>query len=142
MLLQVDEGQMDNLAANPDLYPGHRIAGRPYQQIVNRLDTLLMILKSCKQNECIEPWKILHPDGKVLTLLDALRSEYDMFYAEQPRVSFTSCELGYFPGAEGPQHANIYNGDSRSNGFRPDNTPGSKQKAFAFQGDSHWSLWT
>lgn len=133
---------MDNLAANSDLYPNHRIAGRPYQQIVNRLDTLLMILKSCKKNECIEPWRTLHPDGKVLTLPDALRSEYDPFYAEQPRVSFTSCELGYLPAAEGPQHANIYNSGSGYNGFKPDNTPSSNQKAITYQGQGHWSLWT
>ncbi|KAK2732333.1 hypothetical protein FQN57_002949 [Myotisia sp. PD_48] len=141
--MTVDESQMDNLAVNPDLYPSHRIAGRPYQQIVNRLDTLLMILKSCKTNECIEPWRTLHPDGKVLTLLDALRSEYDTFYAEQPRVSFTSCELGYFPAAEGPQNANIYNGGSGSNVFGQDNTSGSNQKVISYPGRrGHWSLWT
>jgi hypothetical protein len=54
------------------------------------------------------PWTILHPDGKVHNLRDALNPQYDSFYATQAKVSFSSCELGYILAAEGPQEVHVY----------------------------------
>lgn len=42
-------------------------------QIVDRLDALLGVLKSCRGHTCRDPWRVLHPDNpKVQTLADAL----------------------------------------------------------------------
>lgn len=66
----------------------------------------MMVLKSCKQDSCRDPWKALHPDGSVRHLQDALSPQFDAFYDEQPRVQFTGCELGYLLDVEGPQDVN------------------------------------
>lgn len=63
----------------------------------------MLVLKSCKGDTCIRPWKILHPHGDVTSLKDALRKEFDGFYEEQVKVRFDRCEAGYLIEAEGPQ---------------------------------------
>ncbi|UPL00082.1 hypothetical protein LCI18_011016 [Fusarium solani-melongenae] len=65
-------------------------------------------LKSCKGETCRRPWKVLHPDGDVEDLHDALNPRFDSFYQDQARVSFTQCEPGYIISSEGPQTANQY----------------------------------
>lgn len=62
-----------------------------------------MVLKSCKGNTCIKPWDVLHPDGSVQSLSDAMDEQYDRFYEEQPKVSYSKCEQGYIIGSEGAQ---------------------------------------
>lgn len=79
------------------------ILGFPLAQVVSRLDTLLLILKSCQGRICIEPWKDLHPDGSVHTLRDALSTEHDAVYQSTPAIAFDRCENGYILDAEGPQ---------------------------------------
>lgn len=68
----------------------------------------MMVLKSCTGETCIEPWKVLHPQGDVASLSDALTVQFDSFYEEQVKVSFNRCELGYIIDAEGPQAAYAY----------------------------------
>lgn len=63
----------------------------------------MMVLKSCSGATCIEPWNVLHPEGDVTSLSDALNIQFDTFYEEQVKVSFDRCELGYIIDAEGPQ---------------------------------------
>lgn len=63
----------------------------------------MLVLKSCKGNTCIEPWKILHPEGGVANLKDALQAKFNAFYKEQVKVRFDRCEYGYLIDAEGPQ---------------------------------------
>lgn len=70
----------------------------------------MMVVKSCKGVACTKPWAELHPSGNVQSLTDALNAEYDSFYSKQPKVAFTSCEMGYLIGAEGPQEFDQYNG--------------------------------
>ncbi|KAI8882863.1 alkaline phosphatase-like protein [Backusella circina FSU 941] len=42
-------------------------------QLVNRLDALLVVLKTCRAETCRDPWRVLHPnDENVKTLADAL----------------------------------------------------------------------
>jgi hypothetical protein len=42
-------------------------------QLVNRLDALLVVLKSCRAETCRDPWRVLHPyDDDIKTLADAL----------------------------------------------------------------------
>ncbi|KAE8358950.1 Arylsulphatase [Aspergillus caelatus] len=88
-----DPYQMDNLFSRSNV----TILGRELDKVVSRLDTLLLVLKSCKGAECTLPWETIHPDKTVTTLSEALDSKYDEFYAAQPDISFSSCELGYLP---------------------------------------------
>ena len=104
----------------------YQTAGRPFKHISPRPDALLIVLKSCKAGECQDPWKVLHPEGDIHTLADALVEKYDVFYETQPRISFTSCELGYIWDAEGPQHINV---DDQE-----------EQVSFRYQGP--WHVWT
>lgn len=72
-------------------------------KVVARLDSLLFVLKSCKSRTCQRPWESLHPTGDVLTLGDALASQFDYFYeVEQQRVTYDFCSNGYLIEAEGP----------------------------------------
>ncbi|PYH91597.1 arylsulfatase [Aspergillus ellipticus CBS 707.79] len=70
-----------------------------------RLDSLLLVLKSCKGQACVKPWEALHPGGEVTTLKDALDERYDDFYEleQTTRVHFEECVRGYLLDAEGPQ---------------------------------------
>ena len=81
-----------------------RILEVQFDKVVARLDTLLFVLKSCKEETCRKPWEALHPAGNVLNLRDALAPRFDEFYEKkQKRVRFERCELGYLVDAEGPQ---------------------------------------
>lgn len=110
MGLQLDPGQVDNyLDGDMTRYTkSYQVYGRPIDRVVDRLDALLMVLKSCKAQSCLEPWAQLHPDGSVKTLRDALGVRLDGFYREQPKISFKSCELGYLKYLEGPQEVNVF----------------------------------
>ena len=113
----------------------YTLGGRQFKHLISRLDSLLMVLKSCKAGECHKPWNTLHPEGSVNSLKDALHDSFDTFYADQPKVSFSSCELGYLIDAEGPQDVNVW---SQEAGYAA--PAGGKQQSFRYQG--HWSWWT
>ncbi|KAJ6100451.1 hypothetical protein N7499_000081 [Penicillium canescens] len=110
-----NEHELYDLSTDPyqlhNLYPGTsqlsggdtRILGRSISQAINRLDALLMVLKSCQGVTCIHPWNVLQPQDSVSTLSDALHERYDGFYGAQPQVSFDWCDDGYIIEAEGPQ---------------------------------------
>ncbi|RVX74102.1 hypothetical protein B0A52_01934 [Exophiala mesophila] len=82
--------------------------GNSVKKITSRLDALLMVTKSCKGEECITPWRVLHPGGEVQNLAQALAPQYDEFYNSQAKVSYSSCEPGYIIAAEGPQEVLAY----------------------------------
>lgn len=86
-------------------------------QIRARLNALMMVLKSCKGSVCTLPWFQLHPDGAVKNLTAALAQRFDDFYANQPKVAFDRCEMGYIRAAEGPQNANVFGGLQRRKTF-------------------------
>lgn len=96
---------MNNLypTTSPADIKGPHILGRTVTQAINRLDALLMVLKSCQGATCIRPWDVLQPVDPVRTLQDALHEKYDGFYGAQPQVSFDWCDAGYIVEAEGPQ---------------------------------------
>lgn len=104
--MSTDQYQMNNLLAdtlNISNVPQKTLMGRPLQQVVARLDALMMVLKSCVETECTHPWLQLHPRGSVNTLQGALAPKYDHFYQSQPKVTFSACKFGYLPEYEGPQ---------------------------------------
>ncbi|KAF5689593.1 arylsulfatase [Fusarium circinatum] len=90
--LQVDPYQINNLLPSGKNGTGMPIASyadsnvkinkKPLLSIVSRLDALLMVVKSCKGETCINPWKVLHPDGDVKSLKDPLKNKYDSFYLQ------------------------------------------------------------
>ncbi|KAJ5152395.1 hypothetical protein N7492_010690, partial [Penicillium capsulatum] len=92
-----------NITQVPGEINGHKIT-----RVAERLDALLMVLKSCKGNTCIDPWRHLHPQGNVKTLSDAMETKYDDFYKHQPKIKFSECLSGYLIEAEGPQMASQY----------------------------------
>ncbi|CAO3646979.1 unnamed protein product [Cunninghamella echinulata] len=61
-------------------------------ELGNRLDALLVVLKSCRAESCRDPWRVLHPnDSSVKTLSDALNPKYDNYYSSFKKVSFKEC---------------------------------------------------
>ena len=64
-----------------------RYYDRPLDQLINRLDAVLMVTKSCKQDACRNPWGVIFPEGDVTGLKQAMSSNYDTFFANQPKVS-------------------------------------------------------
>jgi N-acetylglucosamine-6-sulfatase len=93
---------MDNLWDAANAESTSSLAGRPLTQIMDRLDALMLVLKTCKGNVCIEPWKSLHPAENVKNLAQALSVNFDGFYAELPKVKFEFCALGYLAWNEMP----------------------------------------
>ncbi|RAL04843.1 sulfatase family protein [Aspergillus ibericus CBS 121593] len=111
-----DPYQLHNLYPAPntipttDLNATSYIGPYPISHIISRLDALLLVLKSCQGSTCIYPWKELHPAGDVHSLRDALEGRFDHFYADQVKVQFGWCELGYLLEAEGVQYPLVYGG--------------------------------
>ncbi|KAK0610572.1 alkaline-phosphatase-like protein [Bombardia bombarda] len=115
--LKTDPYQQRNLLHPDEKSPTTLLDGVAFDKVVARLDSLLFVLKSCKAQTCTRPWQALHPAGNVQNLHDALASRFDDFYvAEQKRVRYDRCELGYLVDAEGPQfetHGLVYRHGAR-----------------------------
>jgi hypothetical protein len=109
--LDQDQHQLDNLLlpSTTATTPHSRrstLLGHPVAKVAARLDALLLVLKSCKGESCVRPWRSLHPTGDVESLQDALNPRFDDFYdRQQAKVEYSRCELGYLISAEGPQFA-------------------------------------
>ena len=83
--------------------------GHTVERIASRLDALLLVLKSCKGSSCVRPWHVLHPNGDVANLKNALDAKFDEYYENaQVKVKFSRCEQGQLLDAEGPQSAFVY----------------------------------
>jgi N-acetylglucosamine-6-sulfatase len=76
-----DSYEIENLAYSKD---------PDVKRVADRLDTLLLVTKSCEQGACRSPWAILEPPGrkKISTFKEAMRKEYDDFFAGFPKVQF------------------------------------------------------
>ncbi|KAM0460694.1 hypothetical protein ACHAO4_001484 [Trichoderma viride] len=142
--MKADPGQINNLLSPKNTQHSTTTLVIDSQQqewsldrVVDRLDALMMVLKSCKQHSCTHPWESLHPSGNVSSLLDALSSAYDDFYREQVKVSFTRCEGGYIVESEGAQdfHAFETTGEFGDGGTIFDVS--GQQVLF----NPDWSLW-
>ncbi|KAI1751535.1 arylsulfatase-like protein [Xylaria castorea] len=114
--LTTDPGQMVNLL-HPDEKPTGILLGLPLDKVVQRLDSLLFVLKSCRAQTCIRPWQTLHPGGSVETLQDALSPRFDSFYETRTKsIRFDRCEPGYILDAEGAQYEQeFFESDLREN---------------------------
>lgn len=90
------------------------LLGVPLSRLTARLDSLLLVLKSCKGSVCVDPWRSLHPAGNVATLRDALSLSFDDFYAARQKaakVEFSKCEAGYILASEGAQFGDENGGE-------------------------------
>ncbi|KAF3762219.1 Arylsulphatase [Cryphonectria parasitica EP155] len=102
--LTTDPYQMHNLLHEDEqAFAPTQLLGVPMGKVVDRLDSLLFVLKSCKGQTCVKPWHALHPQGNVGNLKDALSSKFDQFYIQQRRIEYDHCAMGYIVGSEGPQ---------------------------------------
>jgi N-acetylglucosamine-6-sulfatase len=109
-----NEHELYNLTSDPfqlhNIYPPPSVTfpnPHPLRRLVQRLDALLLILKSCKGQSCIEPWRAFHADGQVRSLQGAMHSSYDGFYARiaaEAKVGFKECAAGYVKAVEGPEY--------------------------------------
>lgn len=88
--------------------------GRSVDALEDRLDALMMVLKSCREQACYEPWKSLHPDGSVSSLADALDVKYDEFYRDQTKVQYEYCARGYILDAEGPMDFDVWEDEEQT----------------------------
>lgn len=131
---------MRNLLDPDHAQSDYQLAGRPMSEIISRLDALMMVLKSCKGRACTEPWRELHPDGDVRSLIDSLAGHFDTFYQVQPKVSFTKCELGYIRDSEGPMDILPFTGGNTPAGWEADMKRLGAPTKFKYQGG--FSLWT
>lgn len=136
---QTDPGEMRNLLSLEHNLKDTTLLGRSIESVVDRLDALTMVLKSCKGKACVEPWRELHPEGDVSRLTDSLETKFDSFYATQPRVSFSKCALGYLPELEGPMEFNTFGVDSDI-GFGAGEL--RRQAPLRPVAKGHWSIWT
>lgn len=136
---QRDPEQLHNLATAELLSYDFEISGRNIKDVIVRLDALMMVLKSCKASSCTDPWKVLHPQGNVADLPNALASDFDIFYEHQPKVSFSKCELGYIVESEGPQIPFVL-GQGVSEGGWLAQEGSESQKPLKYNQD--WSAWT
>ncbi|OTB06196.1 hypothetical protein M426DRAFT_10012 [Hypoxylon sp. CI-4A] len=111
--METDPGQLHNLllllppTPNPATTTKVTSLNIPLPKLTPRLDALLLVLKTCKADQCRRPWLQLHPDGAVSSLADALAARYDGFYEdagrrETAKVEFAYCADGFLVDAEGP----------------------------------------
>jgi hypothetical protein len=68
--------------------------GLDIQRLWIRLDTLLIVTKSCKGEVCTKPWPLIHPRGDVQSLREAMNPEFDEFYVNQHKIRYDACALG------------------------------------------------
>jgi N-acetylglucosamine-6-sulfatase len=112
--LQNDPGQIHNLYEEDDAASAFKFKGRGFQQVASRLDTLLMVMKSCTGDECRHPYASIFPSGEATTLGQSMAEQFDSFFSNQPNVKWDECTLGYIKELEGPINANVYQGSSKS----------------------------
>lgn len=91
--------ELYNITADPyeltNLARGDNISTTD-QRVINRLNALLMVTKSCEQDRCRDPWAQLIPDNSssvspFTSLVGALDPTYDDFFENFETVQFDTC---------------------------------------------------
>lgn len=84
-----DAYELDNLAFNPT---------DATEKLIDRLNALLLVAKSCEGGTCRQPWRFLQPDNatangtlEILSLQQAMDPRYDDFFQSFPRFAFKEC---------------------------------------------------
>ena len=89
------------------------------QRLIDRLNAVLMVTKSCSGTTCTTPWQVLQPANitnakPIGTLKDALDPAYDEYFATFPKVQFKVC-MQY---QDADNEAPFYPPESRSLGTK------------------------
>ncbi|KAK6220639.1 hypothetical protein LQW54_002084 [Pestalotiopsis sp. IQ-011] len=84
-----DPYELDNLAFDPT---------DATEKLIDRLNALLLVAKSCEGGTCRQPWRFLQPNNattngtlEILSLRQALDPRYDDFFQSFPRFAFKEC---------------------------------------------------
>ncbi|KAF7538940.1 hypothetical protein G7054_g2510 [Neopestalotiopsis clavispora] len=84
-----DPYELNNLAFN---------ATEATEKLIDRLNALLLVAKSCEGGTCRQPWRFLQPNNstvngtlEILSLTQAMDPKYDDFFKSFPRFAFKEC---------------------------------------------------
>ncbi len=69
-------------------------------RLTTRLNAVLTVLAYCVGQICREPWQVLHPEGDVSSLWQAMSSAYDAQYESYVMFGYTRCAVYYHPSTE------------------------------------------
>lgn len=109
MVNQLDPYQVNNLLADTTTFTiastnqTVSLGNATYSiaTLQSRLDALILVLKTCKGAVCRDPWNELLPGSNVKSLTQAMNSQYDSYFEQLPKVSYSMCEGGYILASEG-----------------------------------------
>lgn len=103
---------------------GKHILSLAHRKVLDRLDGLLLVLKTCKGDTCHRPYASLFPasgfaaTGEISSLSQALDGRFDAYFRHLPRVKFSQCALGYQSRFELPEwHGDLAYGAGSLPGF-------------------------
>lgn len=103
------ESELYDTVADPyELSPIAANSSTEAARLTSRLNGLMLLLKTCIGDSCRAPWSILHPEGSVKSLADALDPRYDLYYASIPDVHFDACTSHYTLANEAPFYSSNY----------------------------------
>ncbi|KAI0019702.1 arylsulfatase [Xylariomycetidae sp. FL0641] len=80
-----DKYELTNLARSTD---------PKYAKIIDRMNALLLYMKSCGEESCRSPWAALQPPNataEITSFAQAMDSTHDAFFAGFPKFAFGSC---------------------------------------------------
>ena len=76
-------------------------------RLLDRLDALMLVLKTCTGDACVDPYsKLLPSHSRRLAnpgFADLLDPALDEYFAQLPKVAFKACDLGYHRALEQPE---------------------------------------
>lgn len=96
-----DPYELENLAVT-------RVNDTETRRLINRLNALLMVTKSCSEETCRNPWSILRAPAASNTtnvfnnLNGAMAPGHDAFFAGFPRIAFKECMTYQYVSNEEP----------------------------------------
>ncbi|KAF4460984.1 arylsulfatase precursor, partial [Fusarium albosuccineum] len=88
---------LTNLAINPSA---------EHRRLMDRLNAVLLVTKSCNQESCRDPWQILRDDSgdDFMNLEQAMDPKFDTFFAALPSVRYKECLDYQDTSNEGPYY--------------------------------------
>ncbi|KAF4989040.1 hypothetical protein FDECE_14831 [Fusarium decemcellulare] len=92
-----DPYELTNLAINPSA---------EHRRLIDRLNAVLLVTKSCNQESCRDPWQILRDDSGAdfMNMEQAMDSTFDTFFAGLPFVGYKECMDYQDTSNEGPYY--------------------------------------
>lgn len=103
------ESELYDTRADPyELEPLAANSSAAAARLASRLNGLMLLLKTCVGDSCRAPWSVLHGDGAVRSLADALDPRHDLYYASLPPVHFDVCASQYNLANEAPHFSSNY----------------------------------